>query len=202
MNKAKPYIAEFCKTAGYYGYSATELIKLVDTMQKKAGYGSLARVIAKMSPKVDPKKLNWFTKLFTTSHKALAKSNPVPKSFRLNTIKSGPESAAALGTTVGYGSVLPPVLRNVTKVSPLKVLAGLAAAGAGTRMAISSGKGGSKPLNANATKDGKSPNNSSLVDYVKNLDPELKKKILIGLGAGAAGAAGIGILSSVLGSKK
>ena len=207
MTNQEAYVLGFAKTAEAYGVDPVELYKFSEAkkaaghyvMLKQAGkFGPLARLVTKLSPKVDPKKLNWFTRLFTNSHTALAKSNPVPKGRRVR-LNWDPESASSSFSRLGFDKNLPPVLRDVTRISPLKILAGGSAAGGGvaiTANALRNKKDNSVDNNPvdDSTKD-------SLVDVIKNMDPTLKKKILIGLGVGATGLASIGLTRAALSNR-
>lgn len=192
------YVNGFCKVAAMHGVDATELARYAFRMHKSAAAGDIFRKLisvtgnsrlgtgdslkrlanirklrALLSPKVDPEKLNWFTRLFTKSRNATAifKHNPItrdPRPINAGEIYNG-----------GPGHFMPPPLgeenpltREITRVSPGRVLAALAVPGA----AAAGGLGSLK----------------------KDSDAELKKKIIAGLvatGALGAGAAGIYALS-------
>lgn len=202
MIQHKAYAQGFSKAAESYGidpeklYGLSGFLKVAEQlqMQKRAGkFGPAARLLAKLSPKVNPDKLNWFTRLFTNSHTALAKSNPIRKGFNLH-LNWGPESAGSLFSSIGFGADLPPVLRNVTRLSPLKILAGATAAGGGTAVAANA----LKKEKGTSIKNLDTEKNTSVVDAIKNMSPELKKKLLIGLGIGTTGLVGAGIARAAL----
>lgn len=193
MSLDEQYANGFSKTARALGYDPDTLLNLAHEgstprMQKSAGYGRLARLITKLSPKIkDPSKLNWFTKLFTNTRHSIVKSNPVTNDM-LDSIRAAREGRAILNSAEGgvrqnlpaYSSNLNPTLRSVTRLSPLKVLLGAGAGGG----AVAAATGGNKEKE------------ESLIDTIRNMDPALKKKLAIALGVGAAGLTGLGVYTA------
>lgn len=171
MNR-ESYMVGFSKVASVTGYSIPQLLQISRNMQKQAKVGSLAKLLTRMSPKVDPNKLNWFTRLFTTTKNKLHKVR--------THVPSGPgaEGARAYSSGETYNEGLSDLMTSETRLSPLKILAGLTGLGAG-----------------GATVASMLPEKKkSLIDRWNELDPVLRKKILIGLGAtgGALALYGIG----------
>lgn len=207
MTNQEAYAVGFSKIAEAHGVDPVELYDFSRVLasvkqasiNKQARFGTMARIIAKLSPKVDPSKLNWFTRLFTDSHTAIAKSNKVKYLPPRHGFGYGTASSeVAKDFTTGK---LPDVTRTVTRISPLKILAGATAAGgigglAKSRFDKENNSGGM----AGAV-DGVTDAKNSIVSLVKNLSPEQKRNLAIALGIGTAGLAGLGIAGALYKSR-
>ncbi len=149
---ADNYMAGFSKVAEAHGVDPEELAKqagIASTIGSllKNMKGVNKRVIAKLSPKLDEKKLNAFTRLFTTT-----KTRPVGLAGEIindlytgvnggivlplmRLFKANPKKIKELEKAIKTNAILrkfPNHSRTVTRLSPGRVLAGTGVAGAGT----------------------------------------------------------------------
>ena len=118
-----------------YGVDGSQVL---DSLRKSAGLVSTGKRIAvKLHPKVNPDKLNWFTRLFTTT-------KTVPTTIRQSgsvteALKNMGEGGLPYGVGGGLDSSLFSTkakgMRSVTRLSPEKILAALGITGGAGAMA-------------------------------------------------------------------
>ena len=141
------YEKGFIEKCAEYGVDGAAVLS---HMQKRAGLvGAGTRLAVKLHPKVNPDKLNWFTKLFTNTKKiptTIRSSAPVTEALaNMGSGGGGFSAAMQAADTSSKG------MREVTRLSPGKILAALGlTGGAGALGGAAAGSKGAAPSAAAA----------------------------------------------------
>lgn len=105
-------------------------------LQKKAGYGALARIITRLSPKVKtPGKLNPLRLVTTTTQKSLKATNAPTGAAGAGGSAYGGAYQGGAGGIRSYGDLRQLANRTTTRLSPGKILAALGVGGGGAAAA-------------------------------------------------------------------